>query len=30
MESCKVRVEAQQKDIVWTADRVVKNQKHFD
>jgi cation diffusion facilitator family transporter len=30
MESCKVRGEAQQKDIVWTADRVVKNQKHFD
>jgi cation diffusion facilitator family transporter len=30
MENCKVRGEAQQKDIVWTADRVVKNQKHFD
>ena len=30
MENCKVRGEEQQKDIVWTADRVVKNQKHFD
>jgi cation diffusion facilitator family transporter len=30
MENCMVRGEAQQKDILWTADRVVKNQKHFD
>jgi cation diffusion facilitator family transporter len=30
MENCEVRGEAQQKDIDWTADRVVKNQKHFD
>lgn len=30
MEHCSVRTENQQKDLVWTVDRVTKNQKHFD